>query len=63
MDPKTALDNLRYYLNRTRELSKEPTRMTNTQVQEMIGCCEEAVEAFDALDAWMTKGGFSPWRP
>lgn len=46
MDPNATLARLR-------ELAADGTHLTMTETEEMA-------ELFEALDAWMSKGGFMP---
>jgi hypothetical protein len=62
MDPNEALRNAREALSRMRhELSFSQARDWNT-IEEKA---EDLADAFEALDGWLSKGGFLPsaWAP
>ena len=51
MDPKAALSELR-------ELIRDYHGAEDAQLPDLIPAIIERIEA---IDQWMTKGGFSPW--
>lgn len=54
MDPNATLENLRLWVERLHYNEKQPDYL---RTQEDYS---EAVESFEALDEWLTKGGFLP---
>lgn len=53
MDPNEALNNARSAI---RELQAE-----NVAGIDRWDAVDQLVDAFEALDQWMTRGGWSPW--
>lgn len=71
MDPNDTLHELRELVaetNRIRDLLAQDQSMAWTARQAQEACLAklglEVAEKFDALDGWMSKGGFAPdaWR-
>lgn len=68
MDPNEALAELRAAVAHLRPHTKVPVGDSSTVLARLIIIMEagvDVVEAWDALDQWMSKGGFRPddWTP
>lgn len=60
MDPVEALKNARKAakaLRRALELAPAPFDAQS----DVMDRAEELLESWEALDGWLSKGGFSPW--
>ncbi len=61
MDPDATLARLRALMAELEHLLPGPDILRTTHVEDTAA---EVVEAWDALDGWLSKGGFAPsaWR-
>lgn len=65
MDPNEALKRARKATARIRELQdKDPEALTKEEAEEHEQEHENLVESFEALDGWLSNGGFLPtgWK-
>jgi hypothetical protein len=68
MDPEAVLQRVRDLLSQIQELIDENTdeegNLDDETKDEVVDLASEAVDAFDGLDSWMSRGGFLPssWR-
>jgi hypothetical protein len=65
MDPEATLAELRTLCAQLRTTLDEVDAVSGTPAAALIDQAEQAVEAFTALDGWLTRGGFAPrdWQP
>ncbi len=65
MDPNEALRKLRYMVVRTLAGPEEPEALNDDELAEWWqGQADGLAQQFDALDSWLSRGGFPPeeWR-
>jgi hypothetical protein len=61
MDPDEALKNARTALKNYRELESFEQKTNNERDRDLeIMCADDMFDAFEALDGWLSKGGFPP---
>jgi hypothetical protein len=61
MDPDAALERLRKAMAELEYLLPGPDILKTTHLEDAV---PEALEAFDELDRWLSRGGFAPaeWK-
>ena len=65
MDPEVTLEILRATVAEFRKIADSTGPEQPSNIYDLVDLGETMTEAFESLDQWMVKGGFTPksWQP